>query len=243
MNKWTQEDLILYYYGELPEDQAKAVEQVLQNDPALKQSYADLTAVFALSDELDIPEPDSGFEQRMMAGLKPHIHQSKAKKKRFWLFAGRPFSQLATAMALVLVVGVFFLGRWSAVDDTPSGISLAEEDSQRILLQRLAQHLGSTDRMLTSLANGEADDLTQQRQETIQQLVTFNRLYRQVAESDDDRQLVELLSQMERVLLQLAHADASSEAEDFEQIRSRLADSDLLYKLRVTNKKLTQTRT
>lgn len=165
------------------------------------------------------------------------------------------------SIALLVVVTVFYLGRMSAgvapnADQhlakgsvaTPASESLAlsSEASRRILLSNVSTHLEAGSRLFTTVSNsaGSTEIDLSEREQMIEDLISFNRLYRQAAERSQDSHLALVLQQMERVLLQLHHVDiggsGATNAQSLDKVRSRLDDSDLLFKMKVANKKIEQ---
>lgn len=200
----------------------------------------------------------AGFATKKIAGLKSRYFSPDR-----WggltgnSFRGPSFATASVAMAL-LIVGVFYLGRLSVDpidspnekilivqnDNIPSSIPYAfdEQASRRILLTNVSSHLETGERLLTMVSNSEAGSKAdiKSRRQMIDEMIGFNRLYRRAAERSNDRSLVNVLQQMEIVLLELYHTDDGADVEELNDIRSRLDASDLLYKLKVTNKKIDQ---
>ncbi|MCJ8267888.1 MAG: hypothetical protein MJK04_00625, partial [Psychrosphaera sp.] len=55
-------------------------------------------------------------------------------------------------------------------------------------------------------------------------------------EANNDKQLAEVLQQMEQVLLSLKHTTASQNSQEWDNLRKRIDSNDLLFRLRVTNR-------
>ncbi|HET7844135.1 MAG TPA: hypothetical protein VFL14_08295, partial [Xanthomonadales bacterium] len=90
----------------------------------------------------------------------------------------------------------------------------------------LSQHLETTERALLLAANGGDDDSAR---EIAQQLVASNRLYASAAQRANRPQLAAFLRELEPVLIELAHDDASLDPAD---LRESIRERDLPFKAR-----------
>ena len=75
-------------------------------------------------------------------------------------------------------------------------------------------------------------DLTPQ-QEWAEDLVSENRLYRQSAADAGEAQMVGVLDDLERVLLEVAHSPQRADSDELQRLRTRLDTQDLLFTVRV----------
>lgn len=224
MKHLTEEDLILVHYGEAAEesrrhlDACHACRGELQ---ALREALGRLTVAGA-----DAPDPGDDYAARVWKRLEPAL-AAEARKTT----SGRPlasFYWLAAAAAVVLVS--FLVGRWTA---PPSGDGPAEaraEIRQRILLVALGEHLRESQVLLLEVKNGPEGELRLDRARA-DDLVRESRLYRQTAYRVGDAATVEVLDQLERLLLDVAHGPATDAG--VEALRTRIAEQDVLFKLRV----------
>ena len=64
-------------------------------------------------------------------------------------------------------------------------------------------------------------------------LITSNRIYRQAATGAGELALAAVLEELERVLLEVANSPATISAEDFDRIRRRIAEGEIIFKVRV----------
>jgi hypothetical protein len=106
------------------------------------------------------------------------------------------------------------------------------------LLTNVSSHIETSQRLLTLVSNGK-DDPTggiELRRQMLDELISFNRLYRRMAEQSNDTMLASVLQQTESVLLEINHT--KSVIGEWEKVRVRLQGTDLLYKLKVTDKKI-----
>lgn len=226
MKTYTDDDLVLFFYGEL--DDPVAIREALAADPELRARFEGLETVLSAVD-LPVPERPEAYGARVWARLQP-----KLERKPFWSFL-TPRLGWATA-ALLLVVG-FVAGRfWQ----TPQALPQPARD--RILAGAVAGHLESSERLLVEVANaspGDDMDLSAERA-WAQDLLEANRLYRQSARHGGKKRLATLLDELEPFLLELAHATDESTPEEMQALRDRIEEQALLFKVRILGERLEQ---
>jgi hypothetical protein len=104
----------------------------------------------------------------------------------------------------------------------------------------VATHLERSERLLTELANAETDgtvDISAERQ-WAQDLLSANRLYRQITRRGGRPMLSSLLDELEPFLLELAHSPSDIAPEDLADLRTRIEEQALLFKMRVVSQRL-----
>ncbi|NQZ12854.1 MAG: hypothetical protein HRT35_37370 [Algicola sp.] len=262
MKQWTNDDLTLFYYDEMPPQQRQALTAQLTDNETLRLEYAELCEWLDSAVAIEVPPPSEQLNQRIMAGIYQQAAQNQAKQTvktansnsnihRFGFLSNWSWGRLAgTALPLVLVVlGTFYLGRLSVDAEQPTAALLPEAapvhgetnttaPGRRVLLSNLSLHLQSTDRLFTQVSNGGAGMAAQieGRHEAIDDMLALNRIYRRMFEANNDKQLAEVLQQMEQVLLSLKHTSTSPNSQDWDNLRKRIDSNDLLFRLRVTNR-------
>jgi hypothetical protein len=241
----SDEDLVLYHYGEAPD--AAAVEAQLAASPAAARRLADLRrALAAAEDEWAVPAPGPLYEAELWLRLRPRLAAARREQpvalaaSRFRARARR-WLPAAAAAALLLAVG-YLAGRLAS-RATPPAAPLTAESRQRLLVDTLAEHLERSERLFTELENLAAADpgaLAGERQ-AAEELLADNRLYRVAAEQGGREGIAALLAELEPVLLELAHAPAEPQPADVELLRSRIESRGLLFKTRVASDLLRRT--
>lgn len=266
MKHWTKDDLILFYYGELSQDQNESLRKALAESQALQQEYAELCDFLDNDIRDEVPEPSNNFNQQIMAAVYQQAEKQSETKSEvkqnntiFQVINGLFNPRLlATTFALgFVVISVFYLGRWSSqieqgpdiagsTQQEPANPATNDNDlaqyGQRVLFNNVSTHIEQSSRLLTLVSNGNGDLASQieSRRKAIEELVALNRLYRRVAESSGDKQLANVLQQMESILVELNHTSPQAKTDELLNIKQRVEDTDLIFKLKVTNKKLTQ---
>lgn len=285
MKQWTEEDLIKLYYEELEPALALQIRQTMEQSSKqsveLKLEYDALCSMLDNALEDKVPEPSEGLNRRIMAAINaaeskktmtPLVTPMVAKKTRSamteslaqkvsrYLLGSREANLRPVFMLVLLVlVGMFYLGRWSAAPlESPmvyteepgvhieaSGkperhYRLSSDASRRVLLTNVSSHIETSQRLLTLVSNGDGDLSTdlEPRRQMIEELISFNRLYRRIAEQSDDTMLANVLQQMESVLLEISHTERSENDTEWKKVRERLDDTDLLFKLKVTDNRI-----
>jgi len=231
--KRSDEELILYYYGEheAPGD----IESELTADPSLSSRNEALRRELRALDNLTAPEPRPGLERRMWARVAPSLARPR---RRFAVPAGwLGWAALGTAVLVIAFAG-FLAGR--ALHEPPTERAVAETlkalppaARDRVLQAALADHLDSSQRLLLEVVNG-ATSLDEGR-DGAEGLLSANRLYRRAAEHAGQRRVAAVLAELEPFLTQLADAPASF---DLRRSRERIESADLLFKVRVTRNNL-----
>lgn len=216
----TEEQLILHYYGE-----ADSGSHLSECD-ACRSAYDGLVRVMTAVHAMEVPEPALGFEGRLWRKLEPKITPRPWLSWRTW--------SLAAAMA-TLVIGAFILGRWSRPVVTPP-VQVAETPQvrERILMVALGDHLERSQMVLIELANTpqrRTVDISSER-EYAEDLLGPNRLYRQAALSAGETGLANVLEDLERLLLDIAHSPARVSSGELEDIRRRMESQGIIFKIR-----------
>ncbi len=243
MNHPTEEQFVLYYYGE-PYKGAAAIEEHIGGCEQCRAGYQALQRVLNSVDSFPVPERAPDYESRVWAAVEGRIDKRSRLKR--WLtqgFGWRPLSVVA-AMA-VLMVGAFFAGRgWQK--PAPQRI-IASADTgarERILLVAVGDHLERSQMILVELANAGAPAAGTLRYfvrtEDRRRLLESNRLYRQTASTNGDAATAALLDDLERVLLEIAHSPSQMSGHQLEELRKQIEDRGILFKVKIFGSRVEQ---
>lgn len=224
-----EEQLVLYYYGEVHES-ARTVSH-LDTCELCRSRYQALQRVLNSVDSLPIPDRLPDYEAQVWRRLAPALRPGRS-----WSFGLPRWRPLVATCALVaLVVAAFIAGR--TTQPTPRVTTAdAAQMRERVLLVALGVHLERTKTMLVELANAQPDggrvDISFE-QESAARLLDANRLYRQTAASNGHDGISTLLDELERVLVEIAHSPASVPETQLEELRQRIDERNLLFKVKI----------
>jgi hypothetical protein len=232
------EDLILYYYGEASEKEG--IEEQLEASPETRQRYAALSQVLDSVAEPSIPHRPQAYGSGVWHRISPEIGAPRGRSWSWdWLRPRRQWG-LAAVMALLLAIA-FLAGRQvadQAVQQEMAGLS--SEGRERILLMTVVGHLERSEMLLLELVNTRDNgdiDLSLERQ-LANELGQESRLYRQAAREAGKMDVAVLLEQLETVLVELSNGPQMVPSSDLGELRVRLDEGDVLFKVRVLGTRL-----
>lgn len=237
MKHLDEEDLILYYYGE----QSAGVEEHLGECEACRNSYHTLQHVLNSVDSLRVPERAADYEAQVWRAVESRLPRRRSFGPRW--FTWRPL--LAAAAMAGLLIAAFLAGRnWQRTSSKPAVATADSQVRERVLMVAVGDHLERSQTVLVELANagtprsGPVDISYEQR--AAQDLVESNRLYRQTAASAGDDATANLLDELERVLLDIAHSPSEVSAKQLEDLRKEIESRGILFKVKVFGSEVEQ---
>jgi hypothetical protein len=237
MKHLSEEQLIAYQDGETSgRDVATAhVNSCAQCQAELNR----LAEMFAAYRALPVPDPGEDYGRRVWQQIAPRL---KEKRSRWWQVFLEPRRLSAAVLVVALLLVAFLAGRVSKRVDHGDAALTAEQVRQRVLLLAVGEHLGRSEMVLMDIANAQAEgasvkqvNLSPQRRRA-EELLDENRLYRQTALQEGDTGIANVLDELERVLLDVAHSPGNVTPAQFKSIRQRIDDDGLLFKVRVLTK-------
>jgi len=229
----TEEQLVLYFYGESGE--TRTIADHLAECPACRADFALMQRTLNAVDGLNIPERGPGYGEQVWKRIAPQI-RPRVRSLPQWL-APRRLAAVA-AMACLLVVA-FLVGRWPL--QTPREMTASKDTSRiqnRLLLVNLTDHLERSKMMLVQLSNGSPADLPSE-QIRAEDLLAANRIYRQSARMNDQPPVEDLLDDLEQFLTEVSNAGP----DELSQLKQRMAEQDILFKLRIVDAQLRERQT
>lgn len=241
MNHLSEEQLVLYYYGE---SAALAVEDHLGRCESCRAAYHTLQRVLNSVDSLPVPERPADYEARVWNAVSAQLgrRRSLAWFSPAWVH-WKPLAVAAAAAGLI--VAAFLAGRSSQKP------AIAEHGDpqvrERVLLVAVGDHLERSQMVLIELANAGAPkhgslDISYE-QTAAEDLLESNRLYRQTAASAGDVATASLLDELERVLLDIAHSPSAVSAQQLNELRKEIEDRGILFKVKVYGTQVEQRQT
>jgi anti-sigma factor RsiW len=236
MQHLNEEELVLHHYHD--GEGAAAVEQHLASCDECRAQFNTLRRVLALVDEMPVPERGDDYSGEIWSRLRWKLGSDRRRRVRW---------QSALAAAAVLALAFFAGQLWHARNSAtaPAGriagatqsASIAQQQAShdRLLLIVVSDHLDSSERMLTELANADPKrslDVSGESKRAVE-LVASNRIYRQTAARNGDGRVAMLLADLEPVLVELAHAGDTLTPDKVTALQKRIESKGLLFKVRV----------
>jgi hypothetical protein len=242
----SEEELILYHYAEPGGPPRDALKEHLADCESCRTRYRQLEAVLTAVNVVESPEPGEDFEAEVWRRLAPRLES--APPESFWqrFYAGFRASRFlapagAAVMVAALVVVAFFAGRfWPSRLRPPQMVqvqAVSAESRDRILLVAVGDHLERSQMVLVELVNTNPQrtvDISAER-ERAEDLVAANRLYRLTAERAGETGVANLLDELERTLIEIAHSPSKLSSPEFEDLRRRVEAQGILFKVRVVD--------
>jgi anti-sigma-K factor RskA len=251
MKHLSEEQLILHYYGEEGDGEAAealAVELHLEECGDCRGLYGSVQRVLNVMDSVPVPDRPADYGAQVWQRLAPRLPSAR---RQWWSWPSPWRFAAAAGVCAALMIAAFVAGRTYtnsrpgqtlAVSD-PHGSDSRSSDSrssdslagERILRAAVGDYLDRSQMVLTELANANPDralDISDER-ERAGDLVTETRLYRQTAEHTGDTRIAAVLDELERVLVDIAHAPPQLSPVQLSELRQRLDSDGLLFKIRV----------
>jgi len=230
MNHLSEEQLVLYYYGE---DGSPDVAGHLAACEACRAQYAGLQRVLNVVDMAPVPERNANYGAQVWSRLQPRL----GSRGRGWTgVLWWPARHWAAAAAVaVLMVTAFLAGRYYPHAQPVQQAANTGQVRERILLIAVGEHLERSQMVLVELMNaapGHALDVSSERDRAAD-LVAENRLYRQTAARAGDVRVANMLDQLEPVLLEIARGPDRLTSGQLERLRQRIESGGIMFKVRV----------
>ncbi len=200
-----------------------------------------LAEMLAAYQALPVPDPGEDYRRRVWQQIAPRLAE---KRSRWWQVFLEPRRLTVAGLVAALLLVAFLAGRVSRHVDHGDAARTAEQVRQRVLLLAVGEHLGRSEMVLMEIANAEPEgasvkhvNLSSQRRRA-EELLDENRLYRQTALQEGDTGIANVLDELERVLMDVAHSPGNVTPAQFKSIRQRIDDDGLLFKVRVLTQEI-----
>ncbi len=228
MNHLAEEELVDLFYNLLYNEGAPLSRAHIDCCAECRAKLERLSGELASLPLIPVPERQDNYGREVWARVRPALEAQPGGKRlrarlRLWM--------LAPALATVLAIA-FVAGAWTEQQRTAAQAKTRE----RVLLIAMSDHLQRSEAVLTELLETPAGsiDLSGEREQA-RNLLDENRLLRQTALHLGDRPHAALLDDLERTLLDLAHAPADTSPADLQLLRQRVERDRLLPKVRLTS--------
>ncbi len=234
----SEQELVLHFY-----EPGRSTQRHLAECSTCAAEFAHIQATLSAID-YPVPERAADYEAQLWSTLKPRLDVTVSPKASPWHALLQPRKWAIAGALAVLVMVAFLAGRYLPRHEQPSPLVTVETPpktgNDRVLMVAVGDHLDRTEMILVELANTPAEgkvDISAER-ELAQSLVNENRLYRQTAQHDKDTEIANVLDQVERVLIDIAHHPDSVSGKELEQLQQRIQSQGVLFKVRVIESKV-----
>lgn len=242
MKHLSEEQLTLQYFGDGDRESAEH----LNGCAECSARFNDLKDLLDGVRAPEVPECSADYGTQVWNRIRAHLPE-REPKRAWWSMT--PRWAVAGAMA-ALLVAAFFLGRVTREPQMPVANNnpnqgpvkpvSAEELRQRVLLVAVADHLDRSQMLLVELshASGEGKvDISSERKRA-EELAQSNRLYRQTAQQVGDKDVAQVLDQLERVLLDIGHQPPEVTDAELKQVQQQIEAQGILFNVRVIRSKV-----
>lgn len=234
MTHLTEEDLILAYYNE---PGAETAHRHIAECVECRKAAESLAKTLSVCNEWAVPERGPEFGRDVWNRLVPEIAMDTTQPRRQSIWSGVRVWVSAAALA-VLLVAVFFAGRYSRPSPAPVMAGLSDQARERILAIAVADHLDRVQILLTELSNTSSPETFATDRARAEDLVQEGRLMRQSLAAQGESPTTNFLDEVERFLIETAHTPDAASAQEVRDLRDRLEDGSLLFKVRVVESNL-----
>lgn len=235
MQHLNEEQLVAHYYRD--DDAPAAADEHLAACAACAAEFDSITRVLALVKDAPVPERGDDYGEQVWTRLRWRLGARSRRKQWQWL-------AVAAVLAMGLCTGVVWNGRHAPkpeilvknrVEPPTAGRIAGATQNQRVLVVVVSDHLEASERMLTDVSNADPTKTfdAEAQQQRAAELVASNRIYRQTALQHGDERIASLLSDLEPILVELAHAGKTLSPDELASIQKRIESKGLLFKVRV----------
>jgi hypothetical protein len=239
MKHLTEEKLIAYREGETT--QREAIAEHLTGCTACRAELDRIEAVLHALDNLPVPERGPEYGRTVWQQIAPRLPEKAGRGWGAWF---EPRRWVAIGAMAAMVIAAFVAGRWSKPKDTGTPVASVAQVRERVLVVAVGEHLGKSEMVLMELANAAPDNSGKKQinisaeQKRAEDLLDANRLYRETAKQDGDAALADILDDLERVLLDVAHSPDELTPAKLDSLQKRIEAHGILFKVRVVGKEL-----
>ena len=241
---YSEEDLTLLYYGEAK--RPAKMRQHLEHCAGCAALFEDISGTLALIETPDAPARGELYGLEVWQRIRPILPEREPAASWSSSWRGRLGLAIAAATVLITTVSVGWLFPRSQVGAPAArpvsmNIQTAASVSDRVRSVAIVDHLEQSERLLLELINADGPTLDlSARQDWAAQLVESNRFYRQESRGAGQTIVADLLDDLERSLLDIAHGPPTLSASDLNALRNRLDSRALIFKVRVLADELDQ---
>jgi Putative zinc-finger len=239
-----QESFLEALYGELEPPQSEAFERHLAACPICSKEFDGLKETLQLLQARKRPQPDEAFWTMVWARFLREVESnpSSATKNSGWFLQPRWVWRTAAAAALVLLgfaFGRYFTDRPMEISDRDKSLPAAPSGLHDALDERVDRYLQRSKLVLLGVVNLDPNhqdissfDLTPERTLS-RELVQETYSLKQELAAARQKRMLELLSELEVILLQISHLQEGHNALGIELAKTGIRHKALVFKINV----------
>ena len=237
MNHLSEEQLVLFYYGESAG--AGAIEEHLSACESCRSELRALQVVLNTVDCAPVPERQADYGEALWKRIQPQLPtRGRKAAQRWWIWV----PVMGALLAGAFLAGSLWQRRGALRHNTSSTARNQNTNRirERILLVAVGEHLERSQMVLAEIENapdGKGKLDISGEQQTAQDLLDDNRLYRLTARTTGDQSTASVLDDLERVLLEIAHSPSEISGEQLKQLQEQIQGEGVLFKVRVLGSK------
>jgi len=227
MKHLEQEQLVAHYYGEASKDVANHLADCYE----CRSEFANIQRTLTAITPPEAPARGPQYGAEVWDRVREHLPAAEPKRQ-WWPM---PQRWAAVGAMAALIIAAFVVGRRTAAPN----VNVAKNNlspqvvRERVLMVALGDHLERSQMVLLEVTHAaNAKDVELVRDEA-EDLVGSNRLYRQAALNIGDLKTAEVLDQLERALLDIAHSSPDEGKAQIEVLRRQIEAQGLLFKVQV----------
>lgn len=253
MKHCTEDDLVLYHYGESPHP--ARIERHLSECASCAATHRAIAGTLSLIAEPDVPERGDHYGLEVWQRIRHQLPPQDATWWPAWFHWDRLAGAGMAAAICAAVAAAFVAGHLWRSSEAPPGpnglqanrvqpLEVLSNADARVRMAAISDHLERSERVLLDLANLDVKHAPSARidvadaQVWAADLVDTNRLYRQAAARAGDTMVAGVLDDLERHLLDIVHGPSALTPAELENLRVRLDAAALLFKVRVLHDEL-----
>jgi hypothetical protein len=245
MAHYSEDDLILYYYGE--GHRRADIERHLDACGSCAAGYRQIAGTLSMITAPETPDRNDRYGLEVWQRIRHQLPEQDPAWWPAWLRWDRlAFATVAAAVCIV-VVAAFVAGRLSQRQGLlrptiTTADTVASDAGTRVRMAVIGDHLERSERVLLDVMNasgarGAHIDVSD-AQAWAADLIDDNRMYREAAARAGDTMIADVLDDLERNLLEIVHGPSALTPAQLEQVRVRLDAAALLFKVRVLHDEL-----
>ena len=228
MNHPSEDRLVLFHY-----EGDRAVARHVASCPVCRGRLGALRGLLEVVERAPVPEREESYGRQVWSRVAPRL---RPRPSPAW---GRLFSPLRLALAAglaALVAAAFLAGRFAGLGERPA--PSPGEVRERVLVVALGEHLERSQAVLLEFVHAAAGGDASGERARAQELVGANRLYRQAASFAGDRAASNVLDDLERVLLEVAHGPSVPATSEAAASSTKEVAEDVLFEVKVLRSRM-----